>query len=216
MREHRVPTIVVHGEKDLAVPFESARDMPERADGALYHVPGAYRSWTLANPRQGVDLMRRLLAAELGEALRADRRADGASASAQCWADALLSDDSPLRTLNEHTLDVLGTEVPQRNTLNRLREGLHHAWREGTKAPGTPRIWDRLRLLAQKRVSAQRADRPSPPPPRRARCCAAEPRRRCRPVACRRCRAAARSARRTAPTRSRPVDGPWRSAHPRD
>jgi pimeloyl-ACP methyl ester carboxylesterase len=176
MREYRVPTIVVHGEKDLVVPFESARDMADRADGALYRVPGAYHSWMLANPRQGVDLMRRLLAAELGEALRADRRADGAPVSVECWADALLTDESPLRTLNEHTPDVLGTEIPQRITLDRLREGPHHAWPEDTKALGGQRVWDRLRLLAQRTVSARRAGRPSPPPPHRARCCAAAPR----------------------------------------
>jgi pimeloyl-ACP methyl ester carboxylesterase len=50
------PTIVVHGEKDLVVPFDSARDMAERADGALYRVPGAYHSWMLANPRHGAEL----------------------------------------------------------------------------------------------------------------------------------------------------------------
>ena len=74
MREKRVPTIVVHGEKDLVVPFESAHDMAEHADGALYRVPGAYHSWMLANPRHGADMMRQLLGAELGDALRASAR----------------------------------------------------------------------------------------------------------------------------------------------
>src|SRR6476469_597243 len=35
MREYRVPTRVVHGENDLVVPFQSAEDMAERADGTL-------------------------------------------------------------------------------------------------------------------------------------------------------------------------------------
>ena len=74
MREQQVPTIIVHGEKDLVVPFASAHDMAERADGALYRVPGAYHSWMLTNPRHGADMMRQLLAAELGDALRASAR----------------------------------------------------------------------------------------------------------------------------------------------
>ena len=77
MREHSVPTIVVHGENDLVVPFESALDVAERTDGALYRVPGAYHSWMLANPRHGADMVRQLLAAELGDALRDTARAHG-------------------------------------------------------------------------------------------------------------------------------------------
>jgi len=128
MREHRVPTIVVHGEKDLVVPFESAYDMAERTDGALYRVPGAYHSWMLTNPRRSVDLMRQLLAAELGDALRADARAHGGSV--ECWADALLTDDSSLRRLNNEPLDVLGTEAPEHITLDHLRAGPRRIRRE--------------------------------------------------------------------------------------
>ncbi|WP_431237247.1 alpha/beta fold hydrolase [Mycolicibacterium aichiense] len=69
MRANGVPTIVVHGEKDGVVPFENAYDMAERADGTLYRVPGAHHSWMLAHPRQGADMMRQLLGAELGRAL---------------------------------------------------------------------------------------------------------------------------------------------------
>ena len=85
MREQQVPTIVVHGEKDLVVPFASAHDMAERADGALYRVPRAYHLWMLTNPRHGADMMRQLLAAELGDALRASARAHGADGCVTCW-----------------------------------------------------------------------------------------------------------------------------------
>ena len=82
MRKHGVPTIVVHGEKDLVVPFESAHDMADRADGTLYRVPGAYHSWMLANPRHGADMMRQLLAAELGDVLRDGARPHGVKGAA--------------------------------------------------------------------------------------------------------------------------------------
>ncbi len=69
MRENNVPTIVVHGEKDGVVPFDNAYDMAERADAALYRVPGAHHSWMLAHPRRAADMMRQLVGAELGQAL---------------------------------------------------------------------------------------------------------------------------------------------------
>jgi pimeloyl-ACP methyl ester carboxylesterase len=119
MREHSVPTIVVHGENDLVVPFESARDMADRADGTLYRVPGAYHSWMLANPRHGADMMRQLLAAELGDALRDAARTPGATDEA--WEDTLLTADSPLRSLNAGALDTVGIEPLEHVEMDRLR-----------------------------------------------------------------------------------------------
>lgn len=75
MRHHRVPTVVVHGEKDGVVPFANAVDMAERADAALYRVRGAHHSWMLAHPDRAADVMRHLLGAEIGFALRADAAA---------------------------------------------------------------------------------------------------------------------------------------------
>ena len=121
MRDHQVPTIVVHGEKDRVVPFESAHDMAARADGALYRVPGAYHSWMLANPRHGADMMRQLLAAELGDVLRDTARARRIKGGAGGWEDALLATDSPLRTLNGGPVETLGTEMPEPVEMDRLR-----------------------------------------------------------------------------------------------
>jgi len=120
MREHRVPTIVVHGEKDLVVPFESAHDMADRADGTLYQVPGAYHSWMLAHPKQGADMMRQLLAAELGDVLRDAARAH-AIKSADGWEAALLTADSPLRALNSGPIEPVGTEAADPVELDKLR-----------------------------------------------------------------------------------------------
>ncbi len=117
MRENEVPTIVVHGENDLVVPFESAQDMADRADGTLYKVPGAYHSWMLANPRHGADMMRQLLAAELGDVLREAARVHGAKG----WHDVLLAEDSPLRSLGDRPVDAVGVEALDHVELDRLR-----------------------------------------------------------------------------------------------
>jgi pimeloyl-ACP methyl ester carboxylesterase len=121
MRAHRVPTIVVHGEKDLVVPFESAHDMADRADAALYKVPGAYHSWMLAHPRQGADMMRQLLEAELGDVLRDAARTHRIDGGAQGWEAAMLTADSPLHTLNDGPIEPVGTEAPEHLEMDRLR-----------------------------------------------------------------------------------------------
>jgi pimeloyl-ACP methyl ester carboxylesterase len=121
MREHRVPTIIVHGENDLVVPFESAEDMAERADGTLYRVPGAYHSWMLANPRQGADMVRQLLAAELGDVLRDAARSHGIVGVPGGWQNALLTPDSALHSLEDMPLEAVGVEPPEAVEMDRLR-----------------------------------------------------------------------------------------------
>jgi pimeloyl-ACP methyl ester carboxylesterase len=119
MREQSVPTIVVHGENDLVVPFESAHDMADRANGALYRVPGAYHSWMLANPRHGADMMRQLVAAELGEVLRDAAREHGVQGGR--WENALLTAESPLHSLQVGAVDTEGIEPLDHVDMDRLR-----------------------------------------------------------------------------------------------
>ncbi len=152
-----MPTIVVHGENDLVVPFESAQDMAERADGTLYRVPGAYHSWMLANPRHGADMMRQLLAAELGDVLRDAARAHGIMGVPGGWQDALLTADSPLHSLEEaarsrpsassrsSTSKWTGCAVRavRRAARTARRSALVHAWRRRrgqTSSAGTADI----------------------------------------------------------------------------
>lgn len=119
MRRHRLPTIVVHGEKDGVVPFANAHDMAERADATLYRVPGAHHSWMLTEPRQAADMMRQLLDAELGWALRRTAADERIGDDPEAWQDAMLRAGSPLR---EHTGDDhLGTEPGRHVDLMRLR-----------------------------------------------------------------------------------------------
>ena len=96
MRDHAVPTFVLHGEKDLIVPFDSARDIADDANATLYCVPDAYHSWMITNPRHGADAFRQLLHGELGEVLRNTANALGIMdfTDATCWEDALIAPDA--------------------------------------------------------------------------------------------------------------------------
>jgi pimeloyl-ACP methyl ester carboxylesterase len=141
MRERGVPTIVVHGENDLVVPFESAHDMADRADGTLYRVPGAYHSWMLANPRHGADMMRQLLAAELGDVLRDTAREHGVKAGG--WEGVLLTADSPLHSLEDGPVDTEGVEPLDHVEMDRLRTVCRAPRPKVRRRPRWLRAWRR-------------------------------------------------------------------------
>jgi pimeloyl-ACP methyl ester carboxylesterase len=112
MRDRAIPTIVVHGEKDLLVPFDSARDLAEDADATLYRVPGAYHSWMIANPRHGADALRQLLNGELGEVLRDAANVLGIKdwRDAAAWDRALIEPDAWVRELRGDQIEELGDD----------------------------------------------------------------------------------------------------------
>ncbi|MCG5430894.1 alpha/beta hydrolase [Mycobacterium sp. MYCO198283] len=122
IREHQIPFFVMHGEKDIIIPLQSAREMAEEADGTLYCVPGAYHSWVIANPRQGADSFRQLLAGELGTVLRNLARSLGIRdpGDTAAWEHALIEPDALLRSLDDG-LDEVGTEPPESVQLDVLR-----------------------------------------------------------------------------------------------
>lgn len=98
MRDEGMPTMIVHAEKDMIVPFACAREIADQADASLYRVPEAYHSWMIANPRQGADAFCQLLRGELGEVLRnaADTMGIGDVSDNEAWERELLDPDALL------------------------------------------------------------------------------------------------------------------------
>lgn len=130
MREHAVPTFVLHGEKDLVVPFDSAIDIADDANATLYCVPGAYHSWMIANPRQGADAFRQLLHGEFGDVLRDTANALGIKdfTDAASWEDALIAPGALVRELNAGVIEELGTEEPETVELQLIRQAWRPRW----------------------------------------------------------------------------------------
>ena len=124
MRDQQIPTMVLHGENDLIVPFDCAVDMADDADATLYKVPDAYHSWMIANPRRGADAMRQLLCGELGQVLRntADAMGIGRVDDAAAWQRALLEPDAFVLELNGDAVDEAGVEEPEHVDLELVRE----------------------------------------------------------------------------------------------
>ncbi|MCU1380035.1 MAG: Non-heme chloroperoxidase [Acidimicrobiales bacterium] len=70
LAEHLVPVMVIHGDRDVAVPLQTAKDAARRARGELIVVHGATHSWPLKDPDTMPAIVADLLADSLGEACR--------------------------------------------------------------------------------------------------------------------------------------------------
>ena len=123
MRDQQIPTIVVHGERDLLVPFDSARDLAEDANATLYRVPGAYHMWMIVNPRRGADALRQLRDGELGKALRDAATGLGIAKwrDATAWDEALIAPDARVRELNGDQIEELGSDEREHVVLELVR-----------------------------------------------------------------------------------------------
>ncbi|WP_170929083.1 alpha/beta fold hydrolase [Mycobacterium paraense] len=124
LRDEGMPTLIVHAEKDMIVPFPYAREMANEADATLYKVPDAYHSWMIANPRQGADAFRQLLNGELGEVLRnaADTMGIADLDDHEAWERELLDPDAlVLEFIHGRERIELGTEEPDHVELELVR-----------------------------------------------------------------------------------------------
>jgi pimeloyl-ACP methyl ester carboxylesterase len=154
MRDNDIPTVVLHGEDDLIVPFDSARELAEDADATLYVLPGATHSWMIANPRHGADALRQLLDGELGEALRDAADALGVAdwRDKSAWDEALIGRDSWIRELTCERIDELGTEQREHVQMELVRR----ASRLGTSVKPMPwmrRMYRRYRAVGALAIS---------------------------------------------------------------
>jgi pimeloyl-ACP methyl ester carboxylesterase len=95
------PVFVVHGERDLVVPLESARDAARRTGGVLLTLPGAYHSWMLANPYSFSAVVERLMEAGLHDVVAHALPAEGLRAVPSAYAvhGRLLRKDAALYRL---------------------------------------------------------------------------------------------------------------------
>ncbi|WP_081282611.1 alpha/beta fold hydrolase [Mycobacterium asiaticum] len=115
MRHEGMPTMVVHAEKDMIVPFPHARDIANESDATLYKVPDAYHSWMIANPRQGADAFGQLLSGELGEVLQnaADTMGIADLSDHEAWERELLDPDAlVLKFIRGRDRIEIGTDEP--------------------------------------------------------------------------------------------------------
>ena len=79
LRDHHVPVVVIHGDRDVAVPLRTAKDAARRAGGQLVVVHGASHSWLLKDPETLPAIVGELLSDGLGRAVRTGLTSAGLS-----------------------------------------------------------------------------------------------------------------------------------------
>ncbi|MEI7592856.1 MAG: alpha/beta hydrolase [Actinomycetes bacterium] len=73
-----MPTFILHGDRDLIVPFSTARSAAKRSNGTLITVRKASHSWMLRDPETLPAIVSELLRGRLGDAIRSCIGAAGA------------------------------------------------------------------------------------------------------------------------------------------
>src|SRR5690606_1894049 len=67
--EQGIPLVVIHGERDVAVPLATARDAAERGQGTLVTIENAGHSWLLRDPNALPAVLDHLISAPVGAAM---------------------------------------------------------------------------------------------------------------------------------------------------
>lgn len=78
----RTPVFVIHGDRDFAVPFATAKDAARRSGGDLVVVRGASHSWLLKDPESLPAIMHALMRGRLGTAILRARLRHGLDSDA--------------------------------------------------------------------------------------------------------------------------------------
>ncbi len=92
---HEVPTFVIHGDRDLIVPYCTAESTARRSHGQLVRVKHAAHSWLLKDPETLPAIVSELLEDKLGAAIRQSITAAGARSVDQL-EDIFYTDDAPI------------------------------------------------------------------------------------------------------------------------
>jgi len=87
-----IPLVVIHGERDVAVPMATARDAARRGDGTLVTVEKAGHSWLLRDPRTLPAILDALVVSDVGEAIM-DRVASDLGLSGRGYLGQATFDD---------------------------------------------------------------------------------------------------------------------------
>jgi pimeloyl-ACP methyl ester carboxylesterase len=95
----RVPTFVIHGNRDYMVPHQTGRSAASRSGGQLVTVEGATHSWLLKDPETLPAIVSELLEDRLGDAIRQAITAAGARSVDQL-EDIFYTDGAPILALS--------------------------------------------------------------------------------------------------------------------
>jgi pimeloyl-ACP methyl ester carboxylesterase len=103
--DHKVPVVVIHGDRDVAVPYRTAVDAARRSQGTLVTIKGGTHSWVLKDPETLPAVVAQLLDGPLARVQAATLGAAGLTpgATAAQIEDAFLGPHAWVRRLTPPT-----------------------------------------------------------------------------------------------------------------
>jgi len=110
---NEVPTFVIHGDRDLIVPYATAKSAAKRANGTLVTVRKGGHSWLLRDPETLPAIVVELLRGGLGDAIRGCIGAAGAESRDELES-IFYESDAPILELTPPMEPMSSSEVPDR------------------------------------------------------------------------------------------------------
>jgi pimeloyl-ACP methyl ester carboxylesterase len=122
-----VPVVILHGDRDLIVPFATARDAGRRCGARVIAIHGAMHAWLLSDPETFPGIIGELLRAELGAAYESALTVNGLDPRTATIADIEGALYEPGSRVLELTPPLEFTRSGARRQLPRYRWSTEHA-----------------------------------------------------------------------------------------
>ncbi|MGH9210434.1 MAG: alpha/beta fold hydrolase [Acidimicrobiales bacterium] len=117
LARQQVPVVVIHGDRDLAVPYRAAKDAARASGGWLVTVHGGTHAWLLKDPESFPAIIAYLLGNELRtlwHRVVSEAGLDPDTASFADIEDRLVPPDALVRTLTPATIHAAPLALPPR------------------------------------------------------------------------------------------------------
>jgi hypothetical protein len=131
LADERIPVVVIHGDRDIAVPYQTAKDAARRSGGTLVTIHGGTHSWVLKDPETLPAVIAELLDGPLARvraAVLAAERLDP-NATPEEMERAFLAPHALVRRL---------TPAPQLRTGRQHHRRARYRWTVGSAAEEQP------------------------------------------------------------------------------
>jgi alpha-beta hydrolase superfamily lysophospholipase len=133
LANERIPVVVIHGDRDIAVPYRTAVDAARRSGGTLVTIHGGTHSWVLKDPETLPAVIAELLEGPLARVRAAVLGAAGLAPDAT-------AEQMELAFLGPHALVRRLTPSPELRTGRQQHHRARYRWTVDSPVEEQPRL----------------------------------------------------------------------------
>jgi pimeloyl-ACP methyl ester carboxylesterase len=131
LADERIPVVVIHGDRDIAVPYQTAKDAARRSGGTLVTIHGGTHSWVLKDPETLPAVIAELLDGPLA-------RVRAAVLAAERLDPGATPEEMELAFLAPHALVRRLTPAPELRTGREQHRRARYLWSVATPVEEQP------------------------------------------------------------------------------